>query len=95
MLSQQHDISLEKTLHYPLGSVLWALATPDGCPVKTDKSKLLHHLEKDVPLAAKPPNDSTIYIIDGNAFLQSLTARPVTFEELAEKVFNMLPKVKW
>ena len=29
MLSEQHNISLDKTLSYPLGPVPWALATAD------------------------------------------------------------------
>lgn len=39
MLSQQHDISLEKLFGNPLGTIPWSLATADGGLVKTDKSK--------------------------------------------------------
>jgi hypothetical protein len=45
LLSQEREISLEKLMTYPLGPVPWALATADGCPTKTVKSKLLHALE--------------------------------------------------
>ena len=35
-----------------------------------------------------------VHIIDGSAILQSLTATPDTFEELADFFFNQLPKAK-
>ena len=52
MLSEQNNTNSDKTLSYPLGPVLSALATADGCPVKTDKSKMMHHLEADVDYPA-------------------------------------------
>ena len=45
LLSLKHNISMEKTLCYPLVSAPWSLATANAKPVKTDKSKLLHCLE--------------------------------------------------
>ena len=45
VLSEEYQISLERALSYPLSPMPWALATPDGLPAKTDKSKLLHKLE--------------------------------------------------
>ena len=48
VLAREHDISLEKALTYPMSPVPWALANPDGLPVKTDKAKLMHMLEKHV-----------------------------------------------
>ena len=45
---------MEKTLCYPLGPVPWSLATSDGKPVKTDKSKLLHCLEGTTNVADRP-----------------------------------------
>ena len=79
------------TLSFPLGPVPWSLATADGMPTKTDKSKLLHFLESHIePTIDRPSN--AVHVIDGNAILQSLTAIPGTFEELAESVFNQLPK---
>jgi hypothetical protein len=92
MLSEQHDISLDKTLSYPLGPVPWALATADGCPVKTDKAKLMHRLEAGVDHPERPASNQVIYIFDGNAMLQAMTGLPGTFEELAKKVFESLPK---
>ena len=92
MLSEKHNISLDKTLSYPLGPIPWALATADVCPVKTDKSKLMHRLEINVDHPEQPPYSNVIYIIDGNAMLQAMTGLPGTFDELALKVFDGLPR---
>ena len=83
MISQQHDISLEKLFRYPLGPIPWSLATADGSLVKTDKSKLLHHLEGLLSVPDTPPIDTTTYVIDGNAQFQAYGHLPDTFEELA------------
>ena len=45
MFSLKNDIDIEMTMSFQLGPVPWTLATTDGCPVKTDKVKLLHNLE--------------------------------------------------
>ena len=47
VLSQEHDIDLEKVLKYPLSPVPWTMATPDGVPLKTNKATLLHKLENE------------------------------------------------
>ena len=93
LLSLEHDVDLELTLSFPLGPVPWPLATADGMPVKTDKSRLLHNLESSIEPTTDRPSDA-VHIIDGNAMLQSLKPIPDTFEELAEHVFNRLPKSK-
>lgn len=92
LLSVQHDIDLQLTLSYPLGPVPWSLATADGMPVKTDKSKLMHILESNIEPTTTHPRENVVHIFDGNATLQSLPLVPDTFEQLAETVFNMLPK---
>ena len=92
MLSEQHKISLDKTLGYPLRPVPLFLATADGCPVKTDKSKMMHRSEDDVDHPERPAYNKVIYIFDGNAMLQTMTGLPGTFEELAQKLFEGLPK---
>ena len=91
VLAREHDISLEKALTYPMSPVPWALANPDGLPVKTDKAKLMHMLEKHVDFE-HPQLESCTFVIDGNAMLQSLVGLPGTFGELAQKIFSLLPK---
>ena len=90
LLSMENDVSLEKTLAYPMSPVPWALATADGLPTKTDKAKLMHALEKPTQ-SDDLTTEQCSSVIDGNAFLQSLVALPGCFSELAQKVFTMLP----
>ena len=87
-------IDLEMTMSFQLGSVPWTLANADGCPFKSDKAKLLHNLEVLVESSEKPPIEESIYVYDGNAILQALTAIPGTFEDVAESVLALLPKKK-
>ena len=94
MLSLKNDIDLEMTMPFQLGPVPWTLATKDGCPVKTDKAKLLHNLEAHIDPSEEPPLEDSVYACDGNAFLQALTAIPETFEDVAERVFALLSKTK-
>ena len=77
LLSLKHNISMEKTLCYPLGPVPWSLEPADGKPVKTDKSKLLHCLEGTASNVADRPNrQNASYIIDGNALIQAQAGIP-------------------
>ena len=93
MLSEKNNISLEKTLSCLLAPIPWALSTADGHLVKTDKTKLLPLLETGVTSPDAPKVEDSVYIIDANAILQALIGLPTTFEELARKVFDLLPKV--
>ena len=94
LLSEDSNISIERALTYPypLGPVPWALATADRIPMKTDKAKLLHHLEDEISHSERPNLSQASWISDGNALLRFLTNLPNTFEKLAEKVFMALPK---
>ena len=56
----------------------WALATPDGLPVKTKKAKLRHQLEDDAALVHRPClDDLGAYVVDRNALLHALTVSDV------------------
>ena len=79
---------------YPLGPIPWSLARADGCSVKTDKSKLMHHLEGKPKPAKKPLVERSLYIIEGNAHFQAFFQLPNTFEELCHQLFMSLPKSK-
>ena len=94
LLSLKHNISMEKTLCYPLEPVPRSLATADGKPVKTDKSKLLHCLEGTSNVADRSSRQNSSYIIDGNALIQTQAGIPATFGELAEAIFDQLPKTE-
>ena len=95
ILSEDNNLSIQKVLQYPLGSVPWALATLDGLPIKTDETKLMYQIEDDAALVHHPCiDDLDAYVVDGNALLLALTALPPTFEELSDKMFSVMPKVK-
>jgi hypothetical protein len=93
LLSEKNNISREKVLSYPLSPVPWALSTADGLPVKTDKAKLMHLLEADVATPVAPKAQESVYVMDGSAVLHALVDLPITFEQVAMMVFDMLPNV--
>ena len=80
-------------MEYPLGPVPWALGTPDGMPIKTDKAVLMHNLEAASSHKSPSKERNHIYVIDGNALFHSLNKIPETFGEVARTVFNSLPGV--
>ena len=94
ILALEHQVSLESVLSYPLGPDPWALATADGALIKTNKSKLMHSLEEKSQLVQRPTVVFDCYIIDGNAVLQAMVSLPSTFGELAECVFDQLPRAQ-
>ena len=68
----------------------WALSTPDSCPLKTDKSSLLHAIEKDFVLLERPKN--AVNVVDAGGLIQSLSSIPETYEDLCLQIFNCLPQ---
>jgi len=92
MLSQNNNIDLQRIFAYQLGPIPWSLATCDGGMVKTSKAQLMHHLESECTVGSVPSVNKTVYIVDGNAVIQSCVGLPDTFAELALQIFNYLPK---
>jgi hypothetical protein len=60
-------------------------------PTKTGISKLIYDLKGDYINERRPDNKIITYIFDGNALLQALSCLPSTYEDFAEKVFEILP----
>eukprot|EP00794_Sanderia_malayensis_P002369 gene2369-2730_t len=93
----QRPIDFKYALTYPLGPVPLALAHPDGSPRKTVKSQLMEMIlsyTDDVLL----PEDFTrqryntkIYFVDLMALIRTLSGVGSTYEELAFKIFELLP----
>ena len=81
---------MEKVLQYPLSPVPWALATPDGLPLKTNKATLLHKIEKKEFLEHDSLNYESVCIVDGNALFHAMTEVPNTYSELAERILSCL-----
>ena len=82
------SLSLEAVLSYELSVIPWALSTPDGCPLKTNKSSLLHEIEKDYVLLERPKNSTNV--VDAGGLIQSFTSIPDTYEDLCLQIFNCL-----
>ena len=71
-------IDLEKVLEFPLTAVPLSLAHTDGSMNTTDKSKLMHKLEKMVSDECAPSILSTkpdVTIIDATFFLHTQTLK--------------------
>ena len=94
ILALEHHVSLGKVLSYPKGQVPRALASADGALIKTDKSKLMHSLAEKLHLVQRPTVAFDCYIIAGNAVQQARISLPSTFGELAECVFDQLPRAQ-
>ncbi|XP_065185837.1 uncharacterized protein LOC135816571 [Sycon ciliatum] len=89
ILAKHRSIDIKHLVEFELGPLPWSIATADGCPVSTPKSKLLSDLEKDVaPLETVP--QGTAVLIDAMAVLQSYTSVPGTFGDLSKLVFRQL-----
>ena len=50
LIQQNKKVDLKDIFCYPLGPVSWALATSNSELMKTNKSKLMHELEKGVTI---------------------------------------------
>ena len=77
-------MNLRELLSYSLMSVPLSLGTETGTLCKTDKSRLMHHLQEDKFLVNDMPPGSAL-IIDGMAFIQQMQNILSTFGKLAEK----------
>ena len=91
-VQQGADVDIEDIMKYPLTPVPFALGTADGFLTKTDKSKGLHYLSKDVDTADVPPQDTTMIIEDGNALYYYMREVPNNFKEISYKVFEVMGK---
>jgi hypothetical protein len=81
---------LKELLAYPLTPVPYNIATPDGFPNKTDKSKGYHFLTKDVEDVPPSPDDKTLVIEDGNAAFYYLKDLPPNFRDICARLFDMV-----
>ena len=60
-----HNVNLELTLPFLLGTVPWSQSIPDRISPKTDKSKLPHGLQSHIELTLDWPC-SAVHNFDGN-----------------------------
>lgn len=90
ILGQNRRIEVRELLHYRLGPLPWALATPEGFPRKTNKAALATYLQKDIHLADSLPRNSTT-IIDGMSLVQKLNVGggQTTYGMVASSLLSM------
>ena len=90
ILGQNRKIEVRELLHYSLGPLPWALATPEGFPRKTNKATLATYLQKDIHLADSLPRNSTT-IIDGMSLVQKLNigGGQTTYGMVASSLLSM------
>ena len=91
MLCIGHNVDLELTLPFFLGTVPWSQSTPDRISTKTDESKLLHGLQSHIEPTLDWPC-SAAHAFDGNAVTTEHNSFPVTFKDLMAPVFNQALK---
>ena len=85
---------MEKALKFPLSPVPLALAHADGERRKTNKSALHDHaFSSSQPKVSLTGIGKKAYVLDLAAQLRSITKVPDTFEELAIKILNDIPRV--
>ena len=88
LIQQFRPLDLKEVFCYPLGPVPWALSTTSGELVKTNKSALLHHLEKgstDTQIVRKP----FASIIDGMALVRKIKPAGHTYSSFADQVLKV------
>lgn len=55
-------------------------------------AKLMNDLEGEYRIKQRQDNKDKIYTFDGNSLLQALAGLSSTFEDVTEKIFEILPK---
>ena len=90
-IARSQEFDLFEAFSHELGPILWALATPHGTLYKSEKSKLLEDLEKDIPAIQCPAN--VALVIDAFATIQKLKPllngrKPSTFSDVTQSVLT-------
>ena len=85
-------ISIDELMTYSITIVPHSLGTPDGFLFKTDKSKIVKYLTKDIQTPTFPPDGETLYVEDGDALMYTLSDIPSNFRLIAIKVLDVLKK---
>lgn len=75
-LSLDTSIDLEKVLCFPITPMPLSLCHMDGSLNKTDKSVLIHELEKQIEDVVQPPSKIDLVIVDGFFFLNTFKEIP-------------------
>lgn len=88
VMAQGRNLQIEDVLSHPLGTLPWALSTPDGLLRKTNKATLATTLQKNVTVAEQLPGNSAS-VVDGMNLVQRVKGDQVTFGDVANTVLSM------
>jgi len=93
IIGKVRKVNLKSMMTYSLSPYPPALATYEGCLVKTNKARLLHYLES-VPESSPvvDPPKGGVWVVDGMAMLQQMSSKgmPASMGQLAEKILRQL-----
>ena len=89
-LAATKEVDLSIVFRYPLTPVPFSLAHIDGSMIKTDKSQLMHHLEKKIESTCPPRDEVSTCVVDGMFLLHILQHVPATYGGMAKTILEYL-----
>lgn len=91
IIGQMRKMDLKELFSYELTRIPLSIATSDGCLRKTNKSTLLHALEKEsVPSESLTQNMLECAVFDMMALVQAQPNTAKTFGEYAQQLFRTI-----
>ena len=89
IIMQKRHVDLKEVLSFPLGTLPWPLDGIIGYLKKTNKTSLVHRIERNELLLEHIPEQST-GTFDGMAEVCSFKATGLSFGELADELFRSI-----
>ena len=94
MVAKSRDLDLKEVFKYSLRPIPLSIASFDGGLMKTVKAKLMHAVEEEVSdLYVDRCEGNSAVLIDGMAFLQTISSIPLTFGELSTLILTQIIKI--
>ena len=87
-LSTKASLDLQNIFAHPLTPVPLSLAHIDGSMNKTNKAKLMHHLE--IKATTNDPTHVSVTVVDAMFYLHCLVDAPLTYGEIASRLLHQL-----
>ena len=89
MVQQRKEIDLKEVFCYPLGPMPWSLASITGGTVKTNKTTLMHELERGITFVDTIPKPFAS-AIDGMALVHQTNYIGLTYNEFADNILTLI-----
>ena len=74
---------MKELMTCPLTPITYSIGIADGMLLKTEKSKGLHFLTKDIEQESRTPDTSTLIVNDGNVAFYCLKDIPTSFKQIS------------